>query len=113
MHNVQCRYIVRIRVRRFELFFLKMKDPDTEMGVKLDSKTHLENTFFDFLSRFGRICLKSLQKVLIIPPKIFFEKNSYRIPKNVQFHADFKSFKFNAKKCIQEKLYAKQFDAHL
>ena len=44
---------------------LHTTDPNPEIGVKLDSKTHLENTFFDFLSRFGRVCLKSSKKVLI------------------------------------------------
>ena len=34
------------------------------MGAKLKSKTHLQNTFFDFLSRFLRVCLQSLKKVL-------------------------------------------------
>jgi hypothetical protein len=31
----------------------------------LKSKTHLPNTFFDFLSRFLRVWLQSLKKVLI------------------------------------------------
>jgi hypothetical protein len=45
------------------------------MGAKLKSKTHLQNTFFDFLSRFLRVWLQSLKKVLIWPKKIFvFEK---------------------------------------
>jgi hypothetical protein len=35
------------------------------MGAKLKSKTHLQNTFFDFLRRFLRIWIQSLQKVLI------------------------------------------------
>jgi hypothetical protein len=33
------------------------------MGAKLKSKTHLENKFFDFLSRFLRVWLQSLKKV--------------------------------------------------
>ncbi len=37
------------------------------MGAKLKSKTHLRNTFFDFLSRFLRVWLQSLKKVLIWP----------------------------------------------
>jgi hypothetical protein len=44
------------------------------MGAKLKSKTHLQNTFFDFLSRFLRVLLQSLKKVLIWPKKNFFEQ---------------------------------------
>ncbi len=44
------------------------------MGAKLKSKTHLQNKFFDFLSRFLRIWLQSLQKVQILPTKNFFDK---------------------------------------
>jgi hypothetical protein len=44
-------------------FFYKMKKKDPVMGAKLKSKTHLQNPFFDFLSRFLRIWLQSLQKV--------------------------------------------------
>jgi hypothetical protein len=46
-------------------FFLKLKNTDPLMGAKLKSKTHLLNTFFDFLSRFLRVRHQSLQKVLI------------------------------------------------
>ncbi len=42
------------------------------MGAKLKSKEHLQNTFFEFLSRFLRIWLQSLQKVLILPQNLFF-----------------------------------------
>ena len=45
--------------------------------------------------------------------KNFVLKNSYRLSKNAKFYPDFKSYKFNAKKYIQKKLYAKLFDAHL
>jgi hypothetical protein len=48
-----------------------MKNTDPVMGAKLKSKTHLENMFFDFLSRFLRIWLQSLQKVLMRPKKFF------------------------------------------
>jgi hypothetical protein len=54
-----------------------MKNTDPVMGAKLKSKTHLQNRFFDFLSRFLRIWLQSLQKVqkvLILPKKIFLKK---------------------------------------
>jgi hypothetical protein len=42
-------------------FVLENEDP--LMGAKLKSKTHLLNTFFDFLSRFLRVWLQSLKKV--------------------------------------------------
>jgi hypothetical protein len=51
-----------------------MKNTDPLMGAKLKSKTHLQNKFFDFLSRFLRIWLQSLQKVQILPTKNFFDK---------------------------------------
>jgi len=35
------------------------------MGAKLNSKTHLQNMFFDFLILFGRVRHQILQKVLI------------------------------------------------
>ncbi len=35
------------------------------MGAKLNSKTHLQNRFFDFYSRFSRVLCQSLEKVLI------------------------------------------------
>jgi hypothetical protein len=46
-------------------FFKKIKNTDPLMGAKLKSKTHLPNTFFYFLSRFLRVWLQSLKKVLI------------------------------------------------
>jgi hypothetical protein len=39
-----------------------MKNTDPLMGAKLKSKTHLQNTFLDFLSRFLRIWLKITSK---------------------------------------------------
>ncbi len=64
------------------------------MGAKLkskSSKTHLLNTFFDFLSRFLRVWLQSSKKVLIWPlQKILWEK-SKKVSKNPEFHADFES----------------------
>jgi hypothetical protein len=38
-------------------FFMKMKNTDPLMGATLKSKTHLQNTFFDFLGRFLRVWL--------------------------------------------------------
>ncbi len=72
------------------------------MGEKLKSKTHLQNMFFDFFSRFLRVWLQSLKKVLIWPKKIFFD-NSKKVSKNAEFHADFESFEKVVKKA-QKKL---------
>ncbi len=51
-----------------------MKNTDPLMGAKFKSKTHLLNTFFDFLNRFLRVWLQSLKKVLIWPKKLFYKK---------------------------------------
>jgi hypothetical protein len=48
-------------------FVWKMKNPNPEMGAKLKSKTHLQNTFFNFYSRFLRVLLQSFKNVLILP----------------------------------------------
>ncbi len=61
------------------------------MSAKLKSKTHLQNTFFDFLSRFLRIWFQSLQKVLVWPQKFFLAKIQKIYKKNAKFHADFES----------------------
>ncbi len=60
------------------------------MGAKFKSKTHLQNTFFDFLSRFLRVWLQSLKKVLIWQKKIW------------EFHADFESVEKVVKKVISK-----------
>jgi hypothetical protein len=60
-----------------------MKNTDPLMGAKLKSKTHSQNNFFDFLRRFLRIWLQSLQKVLICPQIFFFK--SKKISKNAEF----------------------------
>ncbi len=45
------------------IFFQTIKKHrDPVKNGKLNSKTFLQNTFFDFLSRFVRFCLQSLQK---------------------------------------------------
>ncbi len=41
------------------------------MHAKMNSKTHLRNTFFDFSRRLVRALLKSLQKVLMRPQNLF------------------------------------------
>jgi hypothetical protein len=83
-----------------------MKNTDPFMGAKLKSKTHLQNTFFDFSSRFLRVWLQSLKKVLIWPKK----KKFWKIKKGVQkrrisrwFRICWKSFeKMHQKKVISK-----------
>jgi hypothetical protein len=71
------------------------------MGAKLKSKTHLQNTFFDFLSRFLRVWLQSLKKVLIWQKKKILKK-SRKVSKNAEFYADFESVEKVVKKCTQK-----------
>ncbi len=85
-----------------------MKNTDPLMGAKLKSKTHLLNTFFDFLSRFLRIWLQRLKKILKWSKKIFFLKKSKKVSKNAEFHADFESVENVVTKCTKKKLQAKQ-----
>ena len=59
-----------------------MKNTDPLMGAKLKSKTHLLNTFFDFLSRFLRVWLQSLKKVLIWPYIFFFNQKRFQKMQN-------------------------------
>ena len=83
------------------------------MGAKLKSKTHLQNMFFYFLSRFLRVWLQSLKKVLIWPKQIFLTKIQYgyqnfvwkkskKISKNAEFDADFESVEKVVKKCTKK-----------
>ncbi len=74
------------------------------MGAKLKSKTHLQNTFFYFLSRFLRVWLQSLKKVQIWPKTNIFWKKSKKVSKNAEFHADFESVEKKFKKCTKKKL---------
>ncbi len=74
------------------------------MGAKLKSKTHLQNTSFDFLSRFLRVWLQSLKKVLIWPKKTNFWKKSKKVSKNAEFHADFESVEKVVKKYTKKKV---------
>jgi hypothetical protein len=74
------------------------------MGAKLKSKTHLPNTFFDFLSRFLRVWLQSLKKVQIWPLKKKMLKKSKKVSKHAEFYADFESVEKVVKKCTQKKL---------
>ena len=73
-----------------------MKNTDPLIGAKLKSKTHLLNTFFDFLSRFCAFGFKT----------IFLNKIKKDI-KNAEFHADFESVEKVLKKCTKKKLLAK------
>ncbi len=82
------------------------------MGAKLKSKTHLQNTFFDFLSRFLRVWLQSLKKVLIWPKKNFFFFKSKKVSKNAEFHADFESVEKVVKKCTKKSYKQTKFDEH-
>ncbi len=43
----------------------KMKNPDPAMVAKLNSKAHLQNLSFDFLSCFALIWFQNLQKMQI------------------------------------------------
>ncbi len=72
------------------------------MGAKLKSKTHLLNTFFDFLSRFLRVWLQSLKKLLIWPKNFFFEK----IEKGVKKRRISRWFRIRWKSC--EKMHQKK-----
>jgi hypothetical protein len=80
------------------------------MDAKLKSKTHLLNTFFDFLCHFLRVWLQSFQKVLI-RPQIFFLKKSKKIT-NAKFHADFESVEKVVKKCTKKSYKQNKFDEH-
>jgi hypothetical protein len=73
------------------------------MGAKLKSKTHLLNTFFDFLSLFGAFGFK-VWKNTNMAQKKFFLKKSIKVSKNAEFHADFESVEKVVKKCTTKKL---------
>ncbi len=82
------------------------------MGAKSKSKTHLQNMFFDFLSRFLRVWLQSLKKVLIWPKKKFFGKKSRKVSKNTEFYADFESVEKVVKKFTKKSYKQNKFDEH-
>ncbi len=82
------------------------------MGAKLKSKTHLLNTFFDFLSRFLRVWRQSLKKILIWPKKKIFFFKSKKVSKNAEFHADFESVEKVVKKCTKKSYKQNKFDEH-
>jgi hypothetical protein len=69
-----------------------MKNTDPLMGAKLKSKTHLQNTFFDFLSRFfAHLASKFAKSANMIPQFFILFFLSKKISKNADFHADFES----------------------
>ncbi len=82
------------------------------MGAKLKSTTNLLNTFFDFLSRFLRICSQSSKKVLIWPLKKFFFEKIEKLSKNAEFHADFESVEKAVKKCTKKSYKQNKFDEY-
>jgi hypothetical protein len=55
------------------------------MGAKLKSKTHLQNTFFDFLKGFLRVGFKVFRSANMTPKKFFFYKNEKKISKTQNF----------------------------
>jgi hypothetical protein len=78
----------------------------------LKSKTHLQNTFFDFMSHFLRVWLQSLKKILKWPKQIFLFKKFKKVSKNAEFHADFESVEKVVKKCTQKSYKQNKFDKH-
>ncbi len=82
------------------------------MGAKLKSKTHLQNTFFDFLSRFLRVLLQSLKKVLIWPKKNFFWKNPKRCQKTQNSTLILNPLKKFLKNAPKKSYKQNKFDEH-
>ncbi len=81
------------------------------MGAKLKSKTHLLNTFFDFLCRFLRVWLQSLKKVLIWPKTFFLEKSKRR-QKTQNFTLISNPLKKLLKNAPQKSYKQNKFDEH-
>jgi hypothetical protein len=83
------------------------------MGAKLKSKTHLQNMFFDFLSRFLRVWLQSLKKVLMWPKKFFFfAKNRKRCQKTQNFTQISNPLKKLWKNAPKKSYKQNKFDEH-
>jgi hypothetical protein len=60
-------------------FLTKIKMTDPGMSEKLNSKTHLQNKFSDFLSHFMHIWLQSMQYEQKQFYENFFGKNQKRL----------------------------------
>ncbi len=60
------------------------------------------------LSRFLRIGLQSLKKVLIWPKNFLFTKFEYGYQKYAELYADFETVEKNAKNLLTKKLQAKK-----
>jgi hypothetical protein len=57
---------VSIGVQTKVTFFEKVKNPKKPlMGATLNSKTHLQNTFFRYFDHFVRVLLQNIQNVMI------------------------------------------------
>ncbi len=82
------------------------------MGAKLKSKTHLPDTFFDFLSRFLRVWLQSLKKVLIWPQKNFFLKKLKKVSKTQNFTLISNLLKKLWKNALKKSYKQNKFDEH-
>ncbi len=73
---------------------------------------HIYSIRFDFLSRFLRVWLQSLKKVLIWPKIFFFFFKSKKVSKNAQFYADFESVEKVVKKYAKKSYKQNKFDEH-
>jgi hypothetical protein len=82
------------------------------MGAKLKSKTHLLNTFFDFLSRFLRICSQSSKKVLIWRQKKLFWQNQKMCQKTQNFTLISNPLKKFWKNAPKKSYKQNKFDEH-
>jgi|688.fasta_scaffold1608879_1 hypothetical protein len=69
---------------------------------------HITKHICRFLSCFVRVCLQSLQKVLIWSKK-FILKNAIWVSKNAKFEADFESVGKVANRIMRKKLSAKKW----
>jgi hypothetical protein len=85
---------------------------DPLMGAKLKSKTHLQNTFFVFLSRFLRVWLQSLKKVVLWLIKKFVEKNLKRCQKTQNFTLISNPLKKLLKNAPNKSYKQNKFDKH-
>jgi hypothetical protein len=79
------------------------------MGGKFKSKTHLLDTVSDFCAFFARLASKFGKSTNMTFKKVSFFNLKTWVPKNAEFHADFKSAEKVLKNCMQlKKLQAKK-----